>query len=332
LQGEDITLSISGGVVKANAATVVVANALTQNGVVHVIDQVLIPASSPQTSIAAKSIVETAQSVPSLSTLVKVLTTPGYEDVLKALSSPGNYTVFAPNDDAFQAAGVDPSQVEVVKQVLYYHVLDAVVKSTDLAALQFPTSLMSNGKFVNLGGKGQVTGITKNADGVFINFGIPGVADVTAQVIMADVECSNGVVHIIDRVLMFPKTVAETAVTAGLTELAAALTKADLVSAVDDTKTLTIFAPTNEAMKAAKWETLDLATLTAVLTYHVVPAVAYSTDLTDGEKVPTLQGEDITLSISGGVVKANGATVVVANALTQNGVVHVIDQVLIPAL
>jgi len=279
----------------------------------------------------SKTIVGNAVATPSLSTLVTVLTSPGYEPVKNALNSPGNFTVFAPDNAAFAAAGVDPAQVETVTQILYYHVLGAVVKSTDLKALQFPNTLSSAKDFVNLGGKGQVLGVTADASGVSINFGIPGVGSLTAHVKVADVICSNGVVHIIDRVLFFPKLTSQTASDAGLSELVKALVKANLVAAVDSTPGITIFGPTNAALKAVNWDTLPLQTLTSVLTYHVVPALAYSTDLSDGEVVPTLQGGKIKISVSSTGVKINDANVAVANALVKNGVVHVIDKVLIPA-
>ncbi len=102
------------------------------------------------------------------------------------------------------------------------------------------------------------------------------------------------------------------------------------MKAVDTTKSLTIFAPTDAAMKAAQWEKLDIKTLVAVLTYHVVPAVAYSTDLKASQEFPTLEGKNVTVVVSSSGVKVNDANVVVANALVMNGAVHVIDKVLIP--
>jgi len=142
---------------------------------------------------------------------------PGYKPVLDALSGPGNFTVFAPNNDAFTKAGVDPSKVGFVTDVLMYHVLGVQVHSGALAPLQFPNTLMTNNTVVNLGGKGQVLGISKNEHGVFINFGL-GMAG-TAKVVVADVQCSNGVVHIIDMVLIPPATTAATAKAADLYEL-----------------------------------------------------------------------------------------------------------------
>jgi uncharacterized surface protein with fasciclin (FAS1) repeats len=278
----------------------------------------------------SKTIVGNAQATPSLSTLVKVLTSPGYEPILKALNSPGNFTVFAPNDDAFAAAKIDPRDVDVVSQVLLYHVLPVVVKSTDLSALQFPGTLMTDKRFVLLGGKAQVLDVKKDSSGVSINFGIPGVANVTARVLTADVLCSNGVVHIVDRVLFFPEPTSRTAQAAGLTELIAALQKAGLVNVVDTTESLTIFAPTNAALKAAGWDKLDIPTLQAVLSYHVVRAVAFSTVLKDGEQLRTLEGHVVDVKVNAQGVQINDANVAVANVIIRNGAVHVIDKVLIP--
>jgi len=282
--------------------------------------------------------VETAVETPELSTLVSVLTTAAYKPVLDALSGPGPFTVFAPSNDAFAAAiaaGLNTTQVALVTQTLYYHVLSGRVMSTDLKPLQFPTTVMNASDYVTLGGKGQVLAVSKSTSGVTINFGIPGVGDFTANVSIADVNCSNGVVHIIDKVLMFPKLVSETAVAAPgniLSELVAALVKAGLVEAVNTAASVTIFAPTNDAMKAANWSSLSVADLAKVLKYHVVTAVARSTDLADGLVVPTLlDGQKLTININGTVVLVNkDSKVYVPNVLVKNGVVHVIDKVLIP--
>jgi uncharacterized surface protein with fasciclin (FAS1) repeats len=332
LEGKEVEIHI-GSSVMVNDANVAVPNALTTNGVVHVIDKVL----SPTGIRATNTIVQNAMQVPALSTLVSVLATPGYQPILNALNSSGTFTVFAPNNDAFAAASLDPTKVSYVSQVLYYHVLGSVVKAGDLEALQFPETLMKNASLVNLGGKPQVVSVSKTVtDGtttVTLNFGIPGVSDYTAQVVTADVICSNGVVHIIDKVLLFPKSTAATAQAAGLTdsELIKALVKADLVSAVDDTSSLTIFAPTNDAMLAANWSNLSKDALASVLQYHVVPDVAYSTDLKSGDDFPTLESNKIQITISNNTVMVNNAKVVVANVLIENGVVHVIDKVLLPS-
>jgi uncharacterized surface protein with fasciclin (FAS1) repeats len=99
---------------------------------------------------------------------------------------------------------------------------------------------------------------------------------------------------------------------------------------VNTAESVTIFAPSDAAFTAADWETLDVDTLSAVLKYHVVPAVAFSNELTDGQKLPTLNGEELTVSIADGVVKVGGATVTAANVITKTGVVHLIDAVMLP--
>jgi uncharacterized surface protein with fasciclin (FAS1) repeats len=278
----------------------------------------------------SKTIVGNAQATPSLSTLVKVLTSPGYAPLLQTLNSPGTFTVFAPNDNAFAAAQIDPTNVDLVTQVLLYHVLPAVVRSTDLTTLQFPNTSLTDRRYALLGGKAQVLAVSKDSNGVSINFGIPGVANLTAHVLTADVIASNGVVHIIDRVLFFPETTSRTAQAAGLTELVAALQKAGIVNTVDGTDSLTIFAPSNAAMIAAGWSRLDIPTLQSVLQYHVVPSVAYSTDLKNGQQIKTLQGKNVAVRINGQSVQINDANVAVPNVLIRNGVVHVIDKVLMP--
>jgi len=83
-------------------------------------------------------------------------------------------------------------------------------------------------------------------------------------------------------------------------------------------------------MQAAGWTKLDIKTLQAVLSYHVVPAVAFSTDLKDGQQLKTLQSEAVTVRVSAQGVQINDANVAVANVLIRNGAVHVIDKVLIP--
>mmetsp|Transcript_33189 Transcript_33189/g.37132 ORF Transcript_33189/g.37132 Transcript_33189/m.37132 type:complete len:229 (-) Transcript_33189:185-871(-) len=130
-----------------------------------------------------------------------------------------------------------------------------------------------------------------------------------------------------------------TAVAAGsFTTLVAALTAADLVSAVAEPNgPLTVFAPTDDAFAALpdglvdcllKEENVDA--LSAILTYHVVDGQVLSTDLTDGMTASTLQGEDVTINTTDGVVINDSATVVTADVMTSNGVIHIIDAVLVP--
>ena len=329
LQGTGINVAVSDTGVTVNNASVVLANALVQNGVVHVIDQVLLP----PTVDASKTLLQNAIATPTLSTLVGIVTSPGYEAVRAALDNPAaTLTLFAPTNDAFAKLPAVPAP-ELLLQILYYHVIPAVVASGDLAALQFPGSLMSDPTYVNLGaGLPQVLEVAKNGATVTVVFGIPGNVNYTSTVVLADVTSVNGVAHAVDTVLLLPGLASDTATAAGLTHLVEALTIAGLADAVNTATGVTIFAPTNAAFDAlGDWRNLPVETLVSVLTYHVVTATAYSTGLVDGQQLATLQGETVVVGVSGNGVTVNNASVVLANALVQNGVVHVINQVLVPA-
>merc|ERR1711985_30764 len=134
------------------------------------------------------------------------------------------------------------------------------------------------------------------------------------------------------------KDIVDTAVAAGsFTVLAEALTKADLVTTLKGTGPFTVFAPTDDAFAAAltalgvtKEELLDRADLAAILTYHVVSGSVKSTDLTNGMKAATVQGSKVTITIDGTTVKVNDATVSTADIMCSNGVIHIIDQVILP--
>lgn len=142
----------------------------------------------------------------------------------------------------------------------------------------------------------------------------------------------SGVIHVIDSFLMIPPMVSTTAVNANLTSLVGALNQTDLVSAVDTTPDVTIFAPTNAAFKAIGSAAGNLSDedLASILTYHVVEGtVGYSTML-EPTTLTTLNGADITITIEDGVVYANSAKVIIPDVLVANGVVHVIDGVLNP--
>jgi uncharacterized surface protein with fasciclin (FAS1) repeats len=265
-----------------------------------------------------------------LSTLLGILVDPVYVEVLDALNSAtpeAPFTVFAPLDSAnWDVLG----SVEENKATLYYHVITSgSFPAGALAAKQFVNTASIAGALLD--GKGAALGIVKAGDVVTLS---NGVATFTATVVTPDIVCTNGVVHTIDTVLQIPKTVSATATLAQLNELVDALTKAMLVNLVDTTESVTIFAPNDQAMLDANWKDLTVAQLTEVLAYHViVGTVAYSTMIVDGTvagPVTTYGGQDVTVALEGGSVKINDATVTIPDALVTNGVVHVIDKVLIP--
>jgi uncharacterized surface protein with fasciclin (FAS1) repeats len=321
LLGQDITVTITMDGVMINDANVIVADIPADNGVVHVIDAVLIPELNPEPTTVVDIIVNS----PVHNTLETAVIA---ADLANDLSGAGPFTVFAPTDDAFAAlpAGAldallaDPTGA--LAQVLLYHAVSGIALSTDLSDGQMITTLL-----------GEDVTVTINGNGVFIN---------DAQVIVADIVADNGVVHVIDAVLLPPpppptNTILDIVVnSANHNTLEAAVVAAGLQSALSGAGPLTVFAPTDAAFAALPAGVLDAlladptGALTQVLLYHAVGGIALSTDLTDGMMITTIQGQDITVTIDANGVFINDAQVIVADIIADNGVVHVIDAVLVP--
>ncbi len=266
------------------------------------------------------TIVELAVEAGTFTSLVAALEA---ADLVAALSGEGPFTVFAPNDAAFEAFEDDNPGVlaslttDELTAVLSYHVLAAEVLSTDLVDGSIAETL--NGAYVGI----------DLSDGVKV-----GGATVTA----ADLTGSNGVIHVIDRLLLPPsENLVETAVSAGsFTQLAAALVATGLDETLADGGPFTVFAPTDEAFDAFEdanpgvLASLNEAALTDILLYHVVDGWVGAADLVDGASVPTLLTDaSLTVDLSSGA-KLNESSVVAANVLATNGVIHVIDEILLP--
>jgi len=163
-----------------------------------------------------------------------------------------------------------------------------------------------------------------------------------ATVVVADILADNGVVHVIDAVLLPPAPTPTTTVVDVIVNsdvhntLEAAVVAAGLVEILSGTGPFTVFAPTDNAFAALPAGTIETllsdptGDLTQILLYHVVGAQALSTDLTNGQTVETLQGQSVTVTINAEGVFINNAQVTVADIVTDNGVIHVIDAVLLP--
>ena len=320
LNGADITVSIMDGTVMINNATVTVADITADNGVVHVIDAVLMPP-APETTTVVDIIVNSEDH-----TLLEAAV--GAAGLVDALSGEGPFTVFAPTDDAITALvtelGItadDLLDLEGLADILTYHVVGATALSTDL---------MDGDTFTTLNGADITISIMDGT--VMVN---------NATVTVADITTDNGVVHVIDAVLLPPTpevtpTVADIiAESADHTVLAAVLDSADLDVVLAGEGPFTVFAPTDAAFDAVPPMVLldlltDNAALTNVLTYHVAGDSLMSTDLSDGQNIETLFGADVTITIVDGNVMVNNAMVTVADIVGANGVVHVIDAVLLP--
>ncbi len=329
--GESISVDISDGVLLNGNVNVTSADIEASNGVIHVIDGVLVP---PSIAPVVGTIVAPAFFNKDFSTLVAAVLAAD-EDILSVLLGDGPFTLFAPTNAAFEAAGITSlPDGATLSAVLKYHVLSGEFQAADLPSGSAPVE--------TLGGKFYLS--NNGSEGVFING--------TTEVVATDIQGSNGVVHVIDKTLLPPsQSIAEivTDLAAGddpeFTQLLAAVARTegkdtDLLAAVSGDGDLTVFAPTDAAFEALydaldvnDINGIDLETLTAVLTHHVVGARVFSTDLSSGP-VTTLNG-DVTIDTSELTITdgdGNVAELVVSllNIHATNGVIHVIDKVLLP--
>ncbi|KAL8899293.1 MAG: hypothetical protein Q9207_006270 [Kuettlingeria erythrocarpa] len=270
----------------------------------------------------------------SLSTLTSaVMGVPGLASMLGSLS---NVTILAPSNEAFEkfmetpaAAALTSGDNAAISALLSYHILNGTFPAsavTDTPA--FVPTMLNNTAYTNVTG-GQVVECVRQGDNVLFYSGLL----MNASVTTADQNFTGGVVHIIDTVLTIPETVSNTAINAGLSGVAGALTRARLVDAVDSLSDVTIFAPNNSAFQAIGSALPNLTTsqLASILQYHVINGtVAYSSSLTDGMTVPALAGGDLRITVSDAGVFVNSAKVLIPDVLVANGVVHVIDNVLNP--
>jgi uncharacterized surface protein with fasciclin (FAS1) repeats len=265
-----------------------------------------------QGEAAPVDIVDTAVAAGSFTKLAAALGEAGLVDALKG---DGPFTVFAPTDDAFDAFEEENPGVlaslskDELAGVLKYHVVGARALAADLKDEQVLMTLAGSPVLVD------TTGGVKVAD-----------AEVTA----ADVVASNGVIHVIDKIILPPADdIVATAGAAGnFTKLAEALTAAGLVETLQGPGPFTVFAPTDAAFaKLASVPSGD--DLKNVLLYHVVSGAVGSGDLKAGMVSTLLEGKSVTVALTGGV-KINDSNVTTANIITKNGVIHVVDTVLIP--
>ena len=273
-----------------------------------------------------RSIVEIVSSIPEFSILVQAIIK---ADLVNAINNPTGLTVFAPTNDAFDAlfsnlkvSGLNDLSKEALTPILLYHVLGVKVFSSAIET-GYVYSLSPGLKTKTLAIYLDTVG------GVTINK--------STEVIQADILASNGVIHAIDRVLI-PNTIVDIASNNdNFTTLVTALVKADLVNTLQGAGPFTVFAPTNDAFKAlfaslgvSGIDALNKEQLTPILLYHVVSGNVLSTDLKSGE-VTTLNTAKINVKIGSQVTINTTSTVTLADIQGTNGVIHVIDKVLLPS-
>ncbi|MDF1699756.1 MAG: fasciclin domain-containing protein [Planctomycetota bacterium] len=278
------------------------------------------PCSGSMTTAKA-DIVDTAVKAGSFNTLVTAVKA---ADLVETLKGPGPFTVFAPSDAAFAKVPAATLQglladKAALTKVLTYHVVPGRITAAQAMKADWAKTAM-----------GQSLRIKSDTQGITVD---------GARVIKADIETSNGIIHVIDRVVLPRKDIVDTAVAAGsFKTLVTAVQAADLVKTLKGDGPFTVFAPSDAAFaklpagmvgKLVK----NKPALTQILTYHVVPGRVLSTDLKVGTiEAKTAQGQSLIITkTSDGQVTVNGAKVTSADLVCGNGVIHVIDKVVTPA-
>ncbi|KAM0722149.1 hypothetical protein Q7P37_001590 [Cladosporium fusiforme] len=262
-----------------------------------------------------------------LSSLVTVLE--DNPDIAQALSDAQNITILAPSNQALEAlnsTGGQASREGFIQALLNYHVLIGQFSSDNITDVPtFAPTMLNDTAFANVTG-GQVVELRSDDDDAFVISGFKNNASVTE----ADIAYNGGIVHIIDSLLTIPPNVSTVAQEANLTAFLGAINATDLADTLDTTSDLTIFAPNNAAFQSISSVLANISTeeAAAVLQYHVLNGtVAYSSTLANGS-VPTLGGDNITITILDGEVFVNRARVINADILLSNGVLHILDSVL----
>ncbi len=262
-------------------------------------------------------IAEIAATNAQFSTLSGALEATGLDE---ALNGDGEFTVFAPTDEAFAAlpeGTLESLTSEQLEGILLYHVLGAQVLSGQLGSEQTVETLGGENMF-----------ITSGSAGVAVNG--------TASVTSVDIEARNGVIHVIDNVILPDAygTIVDNAVKRYfLSSLVDAVLQAELAGALSGEGPFTVFAPVNSAFAAIAGVASDLTAeeLADVLLYHVVQGEVLSSDLQASQEVPTLNGDSILIEVSGSGATVNGsAAITTVDIQGVNGVIHIIDQVLLP--
>jgi uncharacterized surface protein with fasciclin (FAS1) repeats len=280
-----------------------------------------------------QNVVELAQGNPDLSILVEAVVA---ADLAGTLSAPGPYTVFAPTNAAFAALltelGVTKAELlankPLLTAVLQYHVLGARVAKSEIPLGKAITPL--SGGFFKIDQSGADVVITDGRNR-------------TARITATDIQATNALVHVVDKVILpADKNIVQTAqALPDFSILVEAVVAADLAATLSGPGPFTVFAPTNAAFVALLSELgvskADLLAnkplLTAVLTYHALGARVLKADVVPGAQPNTVQGENFSISPALAITdrRARTSNIVATDVLTSNGVIHVIDRVILPA-
>lgn len=316
-EGSKLSLYVDKSALKINArAGITQTDIMADNGIIHVIDKVLLP----------MSIVDHAVANQSFSSLVAALTKANLVSAVNDATK--TYTVFAPTNEAFTAlltalgVTLDDLSAETLTPILLYHVVSGYVPSSKVMDGYIPTLSTAFDKNISL----QVTVM----GGVKLNN--------TAKVIATDVVATNGIIHVINKVLLPPTVVEVAQQNPSFSTLVLAVIKADLAGTLSGEGPFTVFAPTNDAFTAlftalnvSGIDALSKEALTPILLSHVVSGNVQSGSLSSGT-VPTLNpAKSLNVVVSGSTVTIDGSVnVTKADIQAKNGVVHVINKVIVP--
>jgi uncharacterized surface protein with fasciclin (FAS1) repeats len=274
--------------------------------------------------VADGTIVETAVAAGNFKTLVAAVQA---AELVDTLNGKGPFTVFAPTDEAFAKLPkgtlemlLKPENKAKLAAILTYHVVPGSVKAADVVKLKNAATVQGQRVDIKVdGGKVMVDG---------------------ANVVATDVACSNGVIHVIDTVILpVDGTIVDVAAKNGsFNTLVAAVKAAGLVETLSGKGPFTVLAPTDAAFAKLPAGTLEMLLkpenkkqLVDILTYHVVPGVAaYSDQVVKMSQVPTVLGTPITVTVTEGKVRLNDSNVVATDVEASNGVIHVVDTVILP--
>jgi transforming growth factor-beta-induced protein len=319
LNGLSTEITVNGGNIKVNNATVIQADVMASNGIIHAVDTVIL----------LPDIVQLAVSDGRFKILVTALTV---AQLVLPLEGPGPLTVFAPTDAAF--AKLPPGVIndllrpdnrpKLIKLLTYHVVGGKALTAADIIAMNPPFKL----KMLN----NMTTQITKDGDNIKVN---------DATVIQADVIAMNGIIHAVDTVIIPPDIVQIASADDRFKILVTALKAADLVLPLESYGPFTVFAPTDDAFAKLPPGTIDdllkpenKPKLIKILTYHVVggSAITAAAILAKNRPFPLLMmnGDTTHITTNGGNIIINDANVIQADVIASNGVIHVIDTVLLP--
>jgi uncharacterized surface protein with fasciclin (FAS1) repeats len=334
VNGDEVGLSLSGDSLLINTATVITTDIQTDNGIIHVIDAVLLP--PVEMTEPTANIVDTAVASGNFTTLVAALQATGLDTVLADESA--NFTVFAPTDAAFALIGEETINVlldnpDVLSSILLQHVVSG-------SAVNSVAAYSLNGAMVETASMSTVA-LMINTTTDMLTFG-------GANITIKDIYTTNGIIHVIDTVIVgeveIPSaemSIVDVAIENGnFTTLAAALQSTGLDAVLADLETnYTVFAPTDAAFAKLPDGTLESLTteqLSDILLYHVLPGKvmadgAIMTAQSMDSMVETANEDKVSLSFVNSTLFVNGAKVSTADVMAANGVIHVVDTVILPS-